>query len=203
MSPCSGAGPRRPGRRRCVSRRPSRSSTVGDTWPRRSRWGTCNRCIRRVGPAWIRNRAIRTARPHAGRGSLPPTRARTEPTGARLLIANDLAWCDRPVSERPGASGAALRGLTGPTRPRCLCLRRSWPDGPTRLLIIPSLSWRLGELEQWDRADRWSIGQLKEAIAVPLFTREMAAPRLGGRALRLFPDGRAQIGTRPSQCGTS
>ncbi len=93
----------------------------------------------------------------------------------RLLIANDLAWCDRPVSERPALAVPRLRiyepdSAAQPLPPEELA---RWADSA---LIIPSLSWRLGELEQWDRADRWSIGQLKEAIAVPLFTREMGRP---------------------------
>ena len=34
----------------------------------------------------------------------------------------------------------------------------------------------MGELEELDRNDRWSLGLLKEAVAVPLFTREMGRP---------------------------
>ncbi len=34
----------------------------------------------------------------------------------------------------------------------------------------------MGDLEEWDRYDRRSLGQLKEDVAVPLFTREMGRP---------------------------
>ena len=34
----------------------------------------------------------------------------------------------------------------------------------------------MGDLEKYERTDRWSMGLLKEAVAVPLFTREMGRP---------------------------
>jgi hypothetical protein len=93
----------------------------------------------------------------------------------RLLIANDLAWCDRPVSERPALAVPRLRiyepdSVAPPLPPEELA---RWADSA---LIAPSLLWRLGDIELWDRTDRWSIGQLKEAVAVPLFTRETGRP---------------------------
>jgi hypothetical protein len=38
------------------------------------------------------------------------------------------------------------------------------------ILIHPALPWRMGDLEKWDQNDRWSLGQLKQAVAIPLFT---------------------------------
>ena len=108
----------------------------------------------------------------------------------RLLAANDLAWCDRPASNglRSRCPGC---GSTRPTRPR----RR--PREPSRreelarwadsVLIDPAPPWRMGDLEKWDQNDRWSLGRLKEAVAVPLFTREMGRPPASSaEALRLY-----------------
>jgi hypothetical protein len=97
----------------------------------------------------------------------------------RLPAANDLAWCDRPVGERPAFAVSRLRiyqsDPMAPSGSRALApddLAR-WADS---ILIDPSPEWRMGELETWERNDRWSLGQLKEAIAVPLYTREMGRP---------------------------
>lgn len=48
-----------------------------------------------------------------------------------------------------------------------------WADSA---LISASLAWWLGDLVMWDRADRWSMGQLKESVAVALFAREVGRP---------------------------
>jgi len=57
------------------------------------------------------------------------------------------------------------------------------------MLIYPTPQWRMGDLEMFDRTDHWSLGLLKEALAVPLFTREMgrkpASP--AESLLRYFP----------------
>ena len=34
----------------------------------------------------------------------------------------------------------------------------------------------MGELEKYELTDRWSMSLLKEAVAVPLFSREMGRP---------------------------
>jgi hypothetical protein len=93
-----------------------------------------------------------------------------------LLAANDLAWCDRPVGERPELANPKLRIYqSDPTAP--LAARKLAPEELARwaesMLINPALPWRMGELEKYERNDRWSMGLLKEAVAVPLFTREM------------------------------
>jgi hypothetical protein len=94
----------------------------------------------------------------------------------RLLAANDLAWCDHSPEARPELAVPRLRiyqpDPIAPPASRALSpedLAR-WAD---TILINPALPWRMGELEQYERSDRWSLGQLKEAVAVPLFTREM------------------------------
>jgi hypothetical protein len=108
----------------------------------------------------------------------------------RLLVANDLAWCDRPASERPGFAVPRLHiyepGPAAPPATRALspeALAR-WADSA---LLAPAQLWRLGELEKLDHIDRWSLGLLKEAVAVPLFTREMGRPPLStAEALRRY-----------------
>jgi hypothetical protein len=100
----------------------------------------------------------------------------------RLLAANDLAWCDRFVPERPAFAVPRIRIYAAdPATPPAA--RALTPDELARwtdsALIAPGLPWRLGELEKWDQIDRWSLGQLKEAVAVPLFTREMGRPPAG------------------------
>ena len=37
---------------------------------------------------------------------------------------------------------------------------------------MPALAWRLGELDKWERIDRWSMSQLIEPVAVSLFAKE-------------------------------
>jgi hypothetical protein len=108
----------------------------------------------------------------------------------RLLAANDLAWCDRPASERPLPAVPRLRIYeAGPSTPPAA--RALPPEELARwaesILIHPAPPWRMGDLEMWDRNDRWSLGQLKEAVAVPLFTREMGrAPTSPAEALRRY-----------------
>jgi hypothetical protein len=93
-----------------------------------------------------------------------------------LLAANDLAWCDRPVAERPEFAVPNLRiyqaDSTAPAASRMLEPEElaRWAES---ILINPALPWRMGELEKYERNDRWSMGLLKEAVAVPLFTHEM------------------------------
>jgi hypothetical protein len=97
----------------------------------------------------------------------------------RLLAANDLAWCDRPVSERAPFAVSRLRiyeaDPSTPPAARALPPEELawWAES---VLIHPAPDWRMGELEKWDRNDRWSLGQLKEAVAVALFTGEMGRP---------------------------
>jgi hypothetical protein len=97
----------------------------------------------------------------------------------RLLAANDLAWCDLPASERPPFVVPRLRiyqaDPSTPQAARALAPEEMarWTDS---LLIDPAPPWRMGDLEKWDHNDRWSLGRLKEAVAVPLFTREMGRP---------------------------
>jgi hypothetical protein len=108
----------------------------------------------------------------------------------RLLAANDLAWCDRLVSERPGFAVPRLRlyehDPATPAAARALSPQElaRWTDST---LIIPALKWRLGELEERDKQDRWSLGRLYEAVAMSLFTREMGrAPASPAEALRRY-----------------
>ena len=97
----------------------------------------------------------------------------------RLLIANDLAWIDRPATERPAFGVPRLKiydsDSTTPPAARALPpdALSKWVDSS---LIAPTLIWRLDDLEKWDRNDRWSINRLKEAVAVPLFTRDVGRP---------------------------
>jgi hypothetical protein len=45
----------------------------------------------------------------------------------------------------------------------------------------------MGDLEKWSRSDRWSMGQLEEAVAVALFAREMGRPAASpAEALRRY-----------------
>ena len=99
----------------------------------------------------------------------------------RLLAANDLAWCDRPASERPPMAVPRLQiyDADPATPPAARALSPEelarWADSA---LVTPALYWRLGNesIEHWDKIDRWSLGRLKEAVAVALFTREMGRP---------------------------
>jgi hypothetical protein len=94
----------------------------------------------------------------------------------RLLAANDLAWCDRPAGERPEYAVPRLRiyeaDASAPPESRALPPEElaRWAES---ILINPALPWRMGDLEQLERTDLWSMGSLKEAVVVPLFTREM------------------------------
>ena len=97
----------------------------------------------------------------------------------RLLAANDLAWCDRPAFERPSLAVSRLRiyEADSSTPPAARALPPEelarWADS---ILIHPAPPWRMGDLEKWGRNDRWSLGQLEEVVAVPLFTRELGRP---------------------------
>lgn len=73
-----------------------------------------------------------------------------------------------------------------------------WADSA---LISASLAWRLGDLVMWDRADRWSMGQLKESVAVALFAREVGRPPRRPRPSGATSPSRAtrRIATRPSR----
>ena len=92
-----------------------------------------------------------------------------------LLVANDLAWCDRLPADRPAFAVPALR-IYDPD-PRAPTVNGAIrPSELARLvgssLIAPALSWRLDELEKFAGIDRWSMNQLIEPVAVALFTRE-------------------------------
>jgi hypothetical protein len=97
----------------------------------------------------------------------------------RLLAANDLAWCDRPASEQPPVAVARLRiyqpGASTPAAARALPPEElaRWAES---VVINPTPPWRMGDLEKWYKSDRWSLGQLKEAVAIALFTRETGRP---------------------------
>ena len=97
----------------------------------------------------------------------------------RLLVANDLAWCDRPAMERPALAVPRLQiYVPDPAAPPA---SRALPPGELARwadssMIAPAPPWRMGEIEKWDKTDRWSIGWLKAVVAVPLFTREMGRP---------------------------
>ncbi|QEH38995.1 hypothetical protein OJF2_76070 [Aquisphaera giovannonii] len=97
----------------------------------------------------------------------------------RLLAANDLAWCDRPIIDRPAWAVPRLRIYEpNPSAPPA---SRALPPGELArwaesALIDPAPPWRTGDIEKGERTDRWSLGQLKEAVAVPLFTRETGRP---------------------------
>jgi hypothetical protein len=106
-----------------------------------------------------------------------------------VLAANDLAWCDQP--QRPAFAVPRLRIYQSDpaARPAARALPPEelarWAES---ILIHPALPWRMGVLELFDRTDRWSLGQLKEAVAVPLFTREMGRrPASPAEALLRYP----------------
>ena len=108
----------------------------------------------------------------------------------RLLAANDLAWCDRPVSERPGFAVKRLRiydhDPAAPAAARALSPQElaEWTDSS---LIAAALHWRMGEVESMEKNDRWSLGRLRDAVAVALFTRETGRPpATPGEALRRY-----------------
>jgi hypothetical protein len=96
-----------------------------------------------------------------------------------LLVANDLAWCDRSVVDQPPVAVPRLH-IVAPDPAAPAAARALAPDELARWadssLIGPGLAWRLGEIEKWERIDRWSIGVLVEAVSVALFTNEMGHP---------------------------
>jgi len=97
----------------------------------------------------------------------------------KLLLANDLAWCDRSVADQPPVAVPRLRIFepdpTTPAAARALAPEElaRWADSS---LIAPYFPLRLGEIEKWERIDRWSMGDLFEAVSVALFTKEMGHP---------------------------
>jgi len=96
-----------------------------------------------------------------------------------LLVANDLAWCDRPVVEQPSVAVPRLR-IFEPDPTSAPAARAVAPDELAKWadssLITPFLTWRLGEIEKWERIDRWSMNALFEAVSVSLFTKETGHP---------------------------
>ena len=107
-----------------------------------------------------------------------------------LLVANDLAWCDRPAADRPAFAVDRLRipelNAAAPAAARALAPEElaRWADSA---LIAPTLSWRLGEIDKWEHIDRWSFSQLTEAVAVSLFTKETGhAPASPAEAFRRY-----------------
>jgi len=107
-----------------------------------------------------------------------------------LLAANDLAWCDRPVAEQPAVAVPTLRIFEpdprAPPSARALAPDElaKWAES---CLIKPALPWRLGEIEKWERIDRWSIDALFESVSVSLFTKETGhAPASRAEALRRY-----------------
>jgi hypothetical protein len=96
-----------------------------------------------------------------------------------LLVASDLTWCDRPVVDRPAFAIPRLRI----PEPDSAAPRVAHALDPEVLahyadtaLITPALEWRLGEIDKWEKNDRWSLGQLSESVAVALFTKELGHP---------------------------
>jgi hypothetical protein len=106
----------------------------------------------------------------------------------RLLAANDLAWCGQ--SERPAFAVPRLRIYQAdPAAPPAA--RALPPDELARwagsTLINPAQPWRMGDLELFDKTDHWSLGMLKEMVAVALFSREMGRkPASPAEALRHY-----------------
>ena len=96
-----------------------------------------------------------------------------------FLVASDLSWCDRPISSRPAFAIPELR-IPEPDPAAPAAAKALAPEELARLaqsaLITPALAWRLGELDKWERTDRWSFGQLIESVAVSLFTKEKGHP---------------------------
>jgi hypothetical protein len=101
-----------------------------------------------------------------------------------------LTWCDRPGFERPPLAVPRLRIYQAdPSMPPAA--RALSPEDLARwsewLLFHPAPSWRTGELEAWDQNDRRSLSQIKENLAVALFTRETGhAPASSAEALRRY-----------------
>ena len=97
----------------------------------------------------------------------------------KLLVANDLAWCDRPVPDRPAFAVPRLRiydhEASAPAAARALppAELAKWAEST---LISPNPPWRMGEIEKMESIDRWSMSQLTEAVCVSLFTKELGHP---------------------------
>ena len=139
--------------------------------------------------------------PRAGTGGVSQWRARAEPPGA------EPAGRQRPGLVRsPGIRSAGIRGPglripepdpAAPAAARALAPEElaRWADSA---LITPALNWRLGELDKWERIDRWSLNQLTEAVAVSLFTKETGhRPRFPGRSPQaISPITRRHAGSR-------
>ena len=108
---------------------------------------------------------------------------RREPERSRrvlnLLIANDLAWCDRPPMDRPGLAVPRLH-IYDPDPAAPPASRALPPDELARWadssVLDAGAPWRKGQVEQAVGNDRWSMGQLKEAVAVALFRKEQGRP---------------------------
>ncbi len=127
----------------------------------------------------------------------------------RLMAANDLAWCGQP--QRPAFAVPRLRIYEAdPAAPRAA--RALPPEELARwaesMLIYPTPQWRMGDLELYERTNHCSLGLLKEAVAVPLFTRETGrGPASPAEALlRYFPEpgdtsGRDQAEPAPARAG--
>ena len=116
-------------------------------------------------------------RPQARR--LSSGRARAQPQGTASAGRKRSGLVRSPghrAAAVRGASAADLSGRPGrAARVAGLAARGSGPLGR----FDPGQSGatlRMGDLERLERDDRWSVGQLKESIAVPLFTREMGRP---------------------------
>jgi hypothetical protein len=97
----------------------------------------------------------------------------------RMLIANDLRWCDQPPGARPPFVERRLK-IYGPDS-TSTAVPLPLPAGElARLtdssLVAPALAWRLDDFDSWAKNDRWSLGRLKESIAIALFRREMGRP---------------------------
>ncbi len=77
-----------------------------------------------------------------------------------LLVANDLAWCDRPMEEQPTIAVPRLHiyqmDPAAPAKARALGPEElaRWADSS---LITPILTWRLGNIEEMERIDHWSM----------------------------------------------
>ena len=161
---------------------------------------------RRAGRAASRSQRVALICPRAGAGGFSERRAGAEPPGAQL------AGRQRPGLVRSTGRRAAgirgsrtshLRGRPGRAGGRASPGAEELARWAESILISPNPTWRMGEIENWDGIDRWSMSALTEAVAVSLFTKETGhrpaspAEALDGIAL-LRPTRR--IETRPSRC---
>jgi hypothetical protein len=107
-----------------------------------------------------------------------------------LLVANDLAWCDRSSAQRPGFAVPDLRIYEpDPTAP--ISARGLDPEalaawaGSSR--HAGPMRWRQGVIESFDRSDRWRMWELSEAVASALFFKETGRrPASPAEALRRY-----------------